>query len=280
MSTSCKRDANLVQVASGKQLYVEVSKPSSSEAPAIIFMHGLGSSTTFWEATLADSKLKEQHTLIRYDFDGHGLSSFSGIDKGTSPSLLDLVNDLKDVLDHCGVEKAAGVVGHSMSGLVASHFAAKYPQRLDKLVLLGAMKGLADSTKEIMRKRSEAVLESGMSPLVPQIVASALSTHTKETSPLSAALVRALVLPTNSQAYSAACQALAGAEDPDYSKIQAKTLVVSGAEDYMSPKATTDFFAENIKDVEVVVMKDVGHWHAVEQPIELRKIFEDFFLSA
>lgn len=142
------------------------------------------------------------------------------------------------------------------------------------------MKELGGSTKEVMSKRSHAVLESGMSPLVPQIVASALSQHTKETSPLSAALVRALVLSTSCEAYSAACQALAGAVDPDYRAIRSRTLVVAGEEDYMSPRATTDFFADNIAEVEVVTMKKVGHWHAIEQPTELRSIFENFFLAA
>jgi len=99
-------------------------------------MHGLGSSTSFWEATLANSKLEHQFTLIRYDFDGHGNSPFSGASSasdGDRLNLLELVEDLKDVLDHVGVEKAAGIVGHSMSGLVASTFAARYPERLDKL---------------------------------------------------------------------------------------------------------------------------------------------------
>lgn len=99
-------------------------------------MHGLGSSTSFWEATLANSKLKEEFTVIRYDFDGHGNSPFSGASSasdGDRLNLLELVEDLKDVLDHLEVKKAAGVVGHSMSGLVASSFAAKYPERLDKL---------------------------------------------------------------------------------------------------------------------------------------------------
>ncbi|GAA6017390.1 hypothetical protein JCM11491_006640 [Sporobolomyces phaffii] len=275
MSTSPVRDANLAQLSSGKTLYVETSHPDSGRAPAIIFMHGLGSSTTFWEAVLANSQLKQRFTLIRYDFDGHGKSDFSG----PGLSVLDLVEDLKDVLDHAQVDKAAGVVGHSMSGLVASTFAAQYPERLDKLVLLGAMRELSPATKDVMAKRSEAVLAGGLSPLVPQIVNSALSNATKETSPLSAALVRALVLPTNPEAYAAACRALAEASDPDYARISARTLVVSGEEDYMSPKATTDFFAANISDVAIAVMKEVGHWHAVEQPLKLRKIFEEFFLS-
>lgn len=140
------------------------------------------------------------------------------------------------------------------------------------------MKALAPPTQKIMLQRSHAVLEGGLSPIVAQIVNGALSKHTKETSPLSAALVRSLVLATKPEAYAAACQALASAVDPDYSKIEASTLVIAGVEDYMSPKETTKFFEEKIKDVRVEEMKDVGHWHSVEQPLELRKVLEQFFL--
>ncbi|GAA5873973.1 hypothetical protein JCM16303_002648 [Sporobolomyces ruberrimus] len=278
MTSTSVQDANIVQLQSGKQLYVEITRSDASDATAIVFMHGLGSTTTFWEATLADTRLSERYTLIRYDFDGHGLSPFSFASGSSSLSLEDLVEDLKGVLDYAKVDKAEGIVGHSMSGLVASTFAAKYPERLGKLVLLGAMQALGPATQEVMMNRSESVLKSGLSALVPQIVNSALSQHTKATSPLCAALVRALVLPTKPDAYAGACQALARARDPDYGAIEAKTLIISGEDDYMSPKATTDFFAENIKDVGIAVIKDVGHWHAVEAPLKLRRIFEEFFL--
>lgn len=105
-------------------------------------MHGLGSSTTFYETALSLSKLKESYRLVRYDFDGHGLSPFSG-----SLSIESLAEDLKEVMEWCGVKSAAGVTGHSMSGLVALTFAAKYPDRVDKLCELSfssAPRSLAD----------------------------------------------------------------------------------------------------------------------------------------
>ncbi|GAA5920489.1 hypothetical protein JCM1841_003512 [Sporobolomyces salmonicolor] len=281
MSFSLIQDQKVVKLDSGKSLYVEVTDGPSPDAPAIIFMHGLGSSTTFYQATLADSQLQSKYKLIRYDFDGHGLSPFSSASSasdGDRLSVDELVEDLKDVLDWAKVAKAAGVVGHSMSGLVGSTFAARYPDRVEKLVLLGAMKALSPQVQTVMLHRSDAVLSSGLSALVPQIVSGALSTHTKETSPLSAAIVRALVLPTKPEAYAAACRALAGASDPDYSKIKAQTLVVAGQEDYMSGKDTTKFFEEKIGGAKVVEMEKTGHWHAVERPLELRKVLEEFFL--
>lgn len=95
-------------------------------------MHGLGSSTTFYETALSLSKLASQYRLVRYDFDGHGLSPLSSNTEG-AVSIESLAEDLKEVMDLVGVKQAKGVVGHSMSGLVALTFAAKYPDRTEKL---------------------------------------------------------------------------------------------------------------------------------------------------
>jgi pimeloyl-ACP methyl ester carboxylesterase len=93
-------------------------------------MHGLGSSTTFYETALSLSTLALTYRLVRYDFEGHGLSPLSDKADLTIDSLAE---DLRDVMDAVGVEKAAGVVGHSMSGLVAMTFAARWPERVEKL---------------------------------------------------------------------------------------------------------------------------------------------------
>ena len=46
----------------------------------------------------------------------------------------DMARDLKEAMDALGLEKAS-LVGVSMGGMIAQHFAADYPQRLEKLVL-------------------------------------------------------------------------------------------------------------------------------------------------
>ncbi|GAA6021677.1 hypothetical protein JCM10207_008110 [Rhodosporidiobolus poonsookiae] len=281
MRTAAERDIRVVKI-NGKKLFVDDSADGKQDLPTIFFMHGLGSNTSFWEATIADSKLKEKYRLVRYDFDGHGLSPVSSLSAsdGAMLSLDDLVEDLVAVMDYAGVDKAAGIVGHSMSGLVASTFASRHPDRVDKLVLLGAMRALAPAIQTTMLQRASTVIAKGMSSVVQQVVSAALSDHTKQHSPLSAALVRTLVLTTPPGGYASACHALAGATDPDYSRIKLSggVLVVSGEYDYMSNQETTEFLEQKIPDAKKVVMKDVGHWHAVEQPLEVRKIFEEWFL--
>lgn len=50
-------------------------------------------------------------------------------------STRDMARDLKDAMEELGLEKAS-LVGVSMGGMIAQHFAADYPQMLEKLVLV------------------------------------------------------------------------------------------------------------------------------------------------
>ena len=47
----------------------------------------------------------------------------------------DMARDLKDAMDEIGI-KQASLVGVSMGGMIAQHFAADYPEMLEKLVLV------------------------------------------------------------------------------------------------------------------------------------------------
>lgn len=91
------------------------------------------------------------------------------------------------------------------------------------------MRALTPEVQSNMLKRAHTVMEHGVSAVVQQVVASALSGRSKQDSPLSGAMVRTLVLGTKPEGYAAACRALAGASDPDYSAIKAETLVIAGA---------------------------------------------------
>lgn len=72
-------------------------------------------SSSFWLPVFNASQLAKTRTVVAYDSDGHGLSSWSGRDK---LSMLDLVEDLKTVLDELKLQRVILLV-HSMSGVSA-----------------------------------------------------------------------------------------------------------------------------------------------------------------
>ena len=83
----------------------------------------------FWGSLAAD------HALVRYDRPGTGLS-----DREIAPAAFSLDHEvalLGAVMDELGIERAS-LVGGSAGGCTAIAFAARYPERVDRLLLYGA----------------------------------------------------------------------------------------------------------------------------------------------
>jgi pimeloyl-ACP methyl ester carboxylesterase/DNA-binding CsgD family transcriptional regulator len=83
----------------------------------------------FWES------LAEGYTLVRYDRVGVGMSDRDGFDR--QPTTDDEVALLARVLDELGLERVV-LVGGSSGGCAAISFAARFPERVERLLLYGA----------------------------------------------------------------------------------------------------------------------------------------------
>jgi pimeloyl-ACP methyl ester carboxylesterase len=107
------------------------TRPSGPKsAPALILLHGFGSSLQTWDDWARD--LEADHRVIRYDLPGFGLT---GADPTADYSDHRSIVVLLALLDWLGVARAS-VVGNSMGGRIAWTFAALNPNRTDKLVLI------------------------------------------------------------------------------------------------------------------------------------------------
>lgn len=128
-----------------------------------------------------------------------------------------------------------------------------------------------------MLSRASTVRTSGLSAIVSAVVSAATSPETKLSSPLSLALIRALVLPTPVEGYARACEALAGAKDPEWNKVEAETLIIGGAADYLSSREVIGVMVEGMRKARTVELEGVGHWHAVEAPVKVGALLKEFF---
>lgn len=112
---------------SGVRLHVRDTGPR--DGPAVVLLHGFGSSLQTWDAWAGD--LERDHRVIRYDEPGFGLT---GRDPGGYTDERGVVV-LLGLLDRLGVQRAS-VIGNSMGGRIAWRFAAAHPERMDRLVLI------------------------------------------------------------------------------------------------------------------------------------------------
>jgi pimeloyl-ACP methyl ester carboxylesterase len=180
--------------ARNRELAVEID----GAGPPVLMVHGLGGTTNFYQVQ-ADA-LAGQFQVIRVDSAGAGRSPVAdGISIGSH------ADDLVAVLDQLGIESAA-LVGHSMGTLVVRDLAARYPGRVSKLVLLGAVAPPADAVRKAQRDRAALLREKGTAAMAPGVVANALSEATRRDKPEVAAFVRELVMRQDPEGYARNCE--------------------------------------------------------------------------
>ena len=111
-------------------LRLHVRDSGAREAPAVILLHGFGSSLHTWEP-LARA-LSGEYRVIRFDLPGFGLT---GVDPSGDYTDARSVLVLGALMDRLGLARAS-LIGNSIGGKIAWNFAALHPERVDRLVLI------------------------------------------------------------------------------------------------------------------------------------------------
>ena len=118
-----------------------------NEKNPIIFIHGVGLTKEIWEPQI--NFFKEYNTLT-YDLLGHGktpLKKSRVSFKDFSDQLLNLINELSFSKIH--------LVGFSLGGLIARHFASKHSDRLSSLIIHGSIYKRTENQKRVVKNRFE-----------------------------------------------------------------------------------------------------------------------------
>ncbi|MEM9540222.1 MAG: alpha/beta hydrolase [Cyanobacteria bacterium P01_E01_bin.42] len=106
---------------------------ANSSKPVLVFMHGWGGSSRYWENVA--KILSEFFDCLLYDFRGFGRSERSGSDSpALSYELEEYAEDLVILLDKLGIKKIT-LSAHSFGASIATLFAHRYPEKIDKLIL-------------------------------------------------------------------------------------------------------------------------------------------------
>jgi pimeloyl-ACP methyl ester carboxylesterase len=111
-------------------LRVRFMNTGPKDAPALILLHGFGASLDTWEPWA--KVLSARYRVIRLDLPGFGLTGPDPIGDYSDARTLAVIAGLMDQL---GVQNA-GFIGNSLGGRFAWEFAARYPARVTRLVLI------------------------------------------------------------------------------------------------------------------------------------------------
>jgi pimeloyl-ACP methyl ester carboxylesterase len=115
----------------------------AGEGPPLLLIHGIGDSSSTWLPVI--ESFAADHTVVAPDLLGHGLSDKPRADY----SVAAYANGMRDLLSVLDIDRVT-VVGHSLGGGVAGQFAYTFPERCERLVLVGTG-GIARSVNPMLR---------------------------------------------------------------------------------------------------------------------------------
>ncbi|SDF57569.1 Pimeloyl-ACP methyl ester carboxylesterase [Blastococcus fimeti] len=262
----------------------------AGEGPPLLLLHGIGNSAQTWAGVV--DRLAASHTVIAPDLLGHGSSDKPRGDY----SIAGYANGMRDLLSVLDIEQAT-VVGHSLGGGIALQFAYQFPERCERLVLVGSG-GLGPELSLSLRAAtvpgSEAVLtalthlplplRTGLRALdaVGRAVgwnrAQDLAEAGEAMLALSDVEARRAFLRTLRSVVDARGQCVT-AIDRLYLAEAIPMMVIWGRRDPIVPVAHAEAVRELVPSARVEVFEHAGHWPHLAQPDRFAEVLLDFIAA-
>lgn len=257
-----RQPTDLITVA-GISLHVRDDGPK--DAPALILLHGFGSSLHTFEPWAQN--LKEDYRVVRFDLPGSGLSPPDPTGNYTDARSMTLIIALMDQL---GI-KTATLAGNSIGGRIAWNFAVDHPDRIDKLVLIspdgfaspGFAYGEAADVPAVMKAMRFALPKSAIRPNLtasygnPKLLTEA--TVARYYDLMLAPGGRGALLKRMEQTV------LTNPADR-LPKIKAPVLLLWGKKDRLIPFSNSADYTALLPNSQLVAFKDLGHVPMEENP--------------
>jgi pimeloyl-ACP methyl ester carboxylesterase len=258
---------------------------AAGAGPVLLLIHGMAGSATTWRQVMPG--LSRKFTVVAPDLLGHGRSDKPAGDY----SLGAFASTLRDLLVALGHERAT-VVGQSLGGGVAMQLAYQYPERCERLVLVGSgglgrevnpiLRGLSlPGSAAVLRLACAAPIRGGIesvghlaariglrpAPVVAEIWRSYASLSDDATRRAFLSTLRAVIDPRG-QAVSAANRLHLAAEMP--------TLIIWGDADPIIPVEHAHAAHASIPGSRLEIFEGVGHYPHCEAPERFVEVLTEF----
>jgi len=259
------RQAGDMLTVAGTQLHVRDDGPKN--APAVILLHGFGSSLHTFEPWA--EALKADYRVVRLDLPGSGLSPPDTTGDYTDTRSVTLILVL---MDRLGIDKAA-VVGNSIGGRIAWNMAADHPERVSKLVLISpdgfASPGFAYGEKADV----PAVMKAMRFTLPKSAIRPNLAASYGDPKRLTEASVKRyhdLMLARGGRGALLARMEQTVLTDPAtrLPQIKAPVLLLWGRKDRLIPFSNSADYTRLLPDSRLVAFKALGHVPMEEDPAQ------------
>lgn len=246
---------------------------------AVVMLHGGGPGASGWSNFHANVDVfAEQHRILLVDMLNFGRSQAVVFDG--EPSTTVRARALRDLIDELDIDRVS-FVGNSLGGTVAMAFAVDFPERNDKLVLIGPAGLTRTSIAPQPTEGHKLLREATANPSI-ETMRALVNVMLYDPTLVSLETIKRRVLAAKDEAQKEATRlSTAPMRDQrdEYSRILAKTLIIWGREDRVNPLEIGLCLLRDIPDPRLVVFKNCGHWAQVEHSKEFNRIALEFLAA-
>lgn len=230
-----------------------------TRAPVVIMCNSLGSSSAIWDSQV--EFLSQKMRVVTLEQRGHG---------GTQPpcagpyTIADLGSEVLSVINAVGEERVS-ICGLSLGGMVAMWIAANHPQRVSSLVL--ACTSAYFPNGDSWLDRAEIVRSEGTLSLLEVLLGRWFTPGFLVGHPEIRDLASQMLGSVDDEGYAGCCEAIGEMDQrASLSQITARTLVIAGEFDPVTPPRMAMDLKEAISGAAMVVIRNAAHLANLEQP--------------
>jgi 3-oxoadipate enol-lactonase len=250
---------------------MKIAYTRDGAGPPVLLIHGVGGDAGNWDPIA--TRLRTRFDVMAMDLRGHG-----GSDLIRGPvDVDDFARDAVQVLDDAGVGRC-GVAGFSLGGAVALALALHFPERVDKLALIGTVCGRSPQQQARALERVEYLRQHGTAALAEGNRERWFSVAFRRANPDVVDRRVAQVSASDTESYLRAFTVFCTAEFADrLHEIRAPTLVVTGEHDVAATPEMARAMGERIPGAQVHVLPKLHHSVLIEAPAQVAALLERSF---
>ena len=231
--------------------------------PPVIFIHGAANDHSVWSL---QSRYFAYHSWNAFavDLPGHGKSAGTALD-----SIGELAAWIIRFMDAAGAGNAA-LVGHSMGSLVALETAARHPQRIRKLVMIGTSVPIQVSEPLLDASKANDHVAYEMINVYAHSNAAQFGGNRVPGMWIMGSAMRLMERSGDGVLHAdfSACNDYVSGLDAAQN-VKCPALLVLGKRDLMTPVKIAKDLASKLPDVKVVALEGAGHSLMAEKPDEV-----------
>jgi 3-oxoadipate enol-lactonase len=246
------------------------------DGPVVLFAHGLFVDRTIFDPQV--TTLEATHRCIVLDMPGHGRSGW----RKEGWTLEDVAEDMALFIEEAALGPVS-FIGQSQGGMIGMRLAARRPDLVSSLVLIGTSARAEDPERlprwhEVRRTLAEGALEE-REALFADMQALLNDPNWLASEPALAASERAIMLEHEPVALALAVDAAVLSRQDVRSllpSVRAPTLVTCGESDRATSPELSRELASLIPTAHLAVLPGVGHHPPLEAPAAVDALLQDF----